>query len=64
MEPIKNIQGSVLPLPIDDIDTDRIIPSRFLICVTFDGLGDHAFEDERADKSFPMNNPSYNGATV
>jgi 3-isopropylmalate/(R)-2-methylmalate dehydratase small subunit len=69
MNPIKTINGRVLPLIIDDIDTDRIIPSRFLRCVTFDGLGEHAFEDERIDANgnrtdFPMNNPAYKGASV
>jgi 3-isopropylmalate/(R)-2-methylmalate dehydratase small subunit len=69
MNPIKTINGKGLPLMMDDIDTDRIIPGRFLRCVTFDGLGEHAFEDERIDANgnrtdFPMNSPAYKGASV
>lgn len=44
---IKQICGPGLPLPGDDIDTDRIIPARFMKCVTFDGLGEFVFYDER-----------------
>ncbi len=69
MEPIKNIKGRVLPLLIDDIDTDRIIPARFLRCITFDGIGEFAFFDERFDtdgkaKDFPMNKDVFRGTSI
>ncbi|MCR9201045.1 MAG: 3-isopropylmalate dehydratase small subunit [Planctomycetaceae bacterium] len=62
---IKTVTGTGIPLLLDDIDTDRIIPARYLRCVTFDGLGKHAFEDDRQqDPSHPFDNPSYAGASV
>jgi len=62
---IEQVTGPGIPLLLDDIDTDRIIPARYLRCVTFDALGEHAFEDDRRqDPQHPFDNPAYRGAKV
>ena len=70
MSPLDSVRGRVIPLlspdsPADDVDTDRIIPARFLRCVTFEGLGEHAFEDDRAqDPHHPFSDPRYADAKI
>ena len=62
---ITTIAGRGLPLRGDDLDTDRIMPARFLRAVTFEGLERHLFEDDRAaNPSHPFDNPRYKAATV
>ncbi len=59
------IVGRGIPLPGNDIDTDRIIPARFLKSVTFEGLEEHLFEDDRLQApDHPFNQARYRGATV
>ena len=65
MQQITQITGTAVPLLLDDIDTDRIIPARFLRCVTFDGLGEHAFEDDRQqDSQHPFDDARFQGGSV
>ncbi|BET67497.1 3-isopropylmalate dehydratase small subunit [Opitutales bacterium ASA1] len=66
---ITEVRGRAVHVPGDDIDTDRIIPARFMKCVTFDGLGEFLFYDVRknadgSDKPHPLNDPKHAGATV
>lgn len=58
------IVGRGLPLPGDDIDTDRIIPARYLRSITFDGLEQHVFEDDRKAARHPFDDARFRGASV
>jgi 3-isopropylmalate/(R)-2-methylmalate dehydratase small subunit len=59
------VAGRGIPLPGNDIDTDRIIPARFLKEVTFETMGEHAFEDAKTQNpEHPFNSPVYKGASV
>lgn len=63
------IEGRGIPLRGDDIDTDRIIPARYLKCVTFEELGAYAFYDERftadgSEKEHPFNDPRYRNGSI
>ena len=70
MEKFTLLQSTAVPLPIEDIDTDQIIPARFLKATTREGFGDNLFRDwryqpdgsQKAD--FILNNPIYKGAIL
>ena len=66
---VTKVTGTAVHVPGSDIDTDRIIPARFMKCVTFDGLGEYAFYDVRFDeegnkKGHPLDHPRHEGASV
>ncbi len=66
---IERIQGRAVAVHGDDIDTDRIIPARFLKAITFDGLEDHLFEDDRREAAgrgqrHPIDDPARRGARI
>ncbi|MGJ8649720.1 MAG: 3-isopropylmalate dehydratase small subunit [Opitutaceae bacterium] len=67
--PIKQVTGKGVFVPGDDIDTDRIIPARFMKCITFDGLGEYLFHDVRKtesgeDKKHNLNDPRFAKASI
>jgi 3-isopropylmalate/(R)-2-methylmalate dehydratase small subunit len=62
---ITTVSGRGVPLRGHDIDTDRIMPARFLVAVSFDGLEKHLFEDDRAaDPTHPFNHARYASAVI
>jgi len=66
---IKQVKGRGVYIPGDDIDTDQIVPARFLVSVTFDGLGQALFYDARfqrdgSKKPHPLNDARFQGATI
>ncbi len=69
LEKITQVSGTAVYVPGSDIDTDRIIPARFMKCITFDGLGEYLFYDVRknadgTDKEHPLNDPRFKGASI
>lgn len=70
MEKFKTIISTVVPLPIENVDTDQIIPARFLKATSKEGFGDNLFRDWRYDKNnqpistFVLNNPTYRGTIL
>jgi 3-isopropylmalate/(R)-2-methylmalate dehydratase small subunit len=69
LSPILKVSGRAVPVEGDDIDTDRIIPARYMRCVTFDGLGDFLFRDirqtpEGKTKNHPIDQARFKGATI
>ncbi|THH39887.1 3-isopropylmalate dehydratase small subunit [Neolewinella litorea] len=67
MQPFKKLTSTAVPLPIEDVDTDQIIPARFLKATTREGFGENLFRDWRYDKlnhpreDFVLNSPTYAG---
>jgi 3-isopropylmalate/(R)-2-methylmalate dehydratase small subunit len=62
---ISHLAGRALPLRGADIDTDRVMPARFLVAVSFEGLEQHLFEDDRkADPGHAFNDARFNGASI
>jgi 3-isopropylmalate/(R)-2-methylmalate dehydratase small subunit len=66
---VRRVAGTGLPLPGDDVDTDQIVPARFLKEVTFDEMGEYVFYDERRDDEgdlgdHPFDRPAYQGARI
>lgn len=70
MEKFQTIQSTYVPLPIENVDTDQIIPARFLKATTREGFGDNLFADWRYDKEgnpksdFVLNDPTYKGEVL
>jgi 3-isopropylmalate/(R)-2-methylmalate dehydratase small subunit len=69
IEKIVRVSGRAVPLRGDNIDTDRIIPARFLKSITFEGLEQHLFEDDRAQlraagERHPVDEPAFAGASI
>jgi 3-isopropylmalate/(R)-2-methylmalate dehydratase small subunit len=70
IEKFETIQSTAVPLPMENVDTDQIIPARFLKATTREGFGENLFRDWRYDKNgqpkaeFVLNNPEYKGTIL
>lgn len=69
MQRITTVSGRAIPMRGNDIDTDRIVPARFLRAITFEGMEQHLFEDDRklggpGHNRHPFDVPAYQGASI
>ncbi|MBQ2025219.1 MAG: 3-isopropylmalate dehydratase small subunit [Paludibacteraceae bacterium] len=70
MNPLNNITSTCVPLPLENVDTDQIVPARFLKATSKEGFGNNLFYDWRYQKdgtpnpSFVLNNPTYQGSIL
>lgn len=70
MEKFLTLTSTIVPLPIENVDTDQIIPARFLKATSKDGFGDNLFRDWRYDSNdqpipgFVLNDPTYSGSIL
>jgi 3-isopropylmalate/(R)-2-methylmalate dehydratase small subunit len=64
MQPFTTVTSRAVSIPLDDVDTDQIIPARFLTATTRDGMGRHLFADLRRREDFPLNAPAAGGAEI
>jgi 3-isopropylmalate/(R)-2-methylmalate dehydratase small subunit len=64
MEAVRRVEGTAIPLDRSDVDTDQIVPARFLKRIERTGFGEFLFAEWRQDPSFVLNDPRYQGATI
>ncbi|HEX6399276.1 MAG TPA: 3-isopropylmalate dehydratase small subunit [Actinomycetota bacterium] len=64
MEPVRRVEGTAVPLDRSDVDTDQIVPARFLKRIERTGFGEFLFAEWRQDPGFVLNDPRYDGATI
>ncbi|MEL7118467.1 MAG: 3-isopropylmalate dehydratase small subunit [Bacteroidota bacterium] len=70
MDKFTTITSTAVPLPMENVDTDQIIPARFLKAVTRDGFGENLFRDwryvsgDQPNEDFVLNNPIYSGSII
>jgi 3-isopropylmalate/(R)-2-methylmalate dehydratase small subunit len=64
VDPVRKVDSKTLVLPVDNVDTDQIIPARFLTTTTKEGLGEKLFADWRRDPDFVLNRPEAKEAAI
>lgn len=64
MQPFTTVKGHAIPLDRADVDTDQIIPAKYLKRIERTGFGEFAFEEWRKDRDFVLNNPAYQDAPI